>query len=193
MVAYLSEEMKTHTCIVGTVGLALLGSAAGARLAERLDGVYERFLEDRRAALPSLSDPFGVPAAARKVREVPAERLSQTGWKRNVVATVFWVGELPTEHNPTPNTCSAWDANWQENFGGCDDPAQRDGYLPPFFANTLKHVFQPPPCGNLEFWNLPVDNPVFSFKIKYLQRSKTLFLSGISWNLFQFHTVKTGI
>ena len=133
--------MKTHTCIVGTVGLVLLGSAAGARLADRLDGVYERFLEDRRAAIPSLSDPFGVPAAARKVHEIPAERLSQTGWKRNVVATVFWVGELPTEHNPTPNTCSAWDQNWRENFGGCDDPAQRNGYLPARFTPLLNPFY----------------------------------------------------
>jgi hypothetical protein len=43
-------------------------------------------------------------------------------WKKNVTCTVFWIGELPTENNPTPNTKSSWDTNWVENFGGYDDP-----------------------------------------------------------------------
>jgi hypothetical protein len=38
------------------------------------------------------------------------------------MATVFWVGELPTQNNPTPNTASSWDTQWTSNFGGYDDP-----------------------------------------------------------------------
>jgi len=53
-----------------------------------------------------------------------------TTWKRNVVATVFWVGEQPTENNPTPNDKSAWDQNWMANFGGYDDPNNREGFFP---------------------------------------------------------------
>lgn len=43
-------------------------------------------------------------------------------WKKNITCTIFWIGELPTENNPTPNTKSSWDTNWVANFGGYDDP-----------------------------------------------------------------------
>lgn len=43
-------------------------------------------------------------------------------WRLAVTATVFWVGEQPSERNPTPNTKSSWDQNWTSNFGGYDDP-----------------------------------------------------------------------
>lgn len=43
-------------------------------------------------------------------------------WKTDIVATVFWVGEQPTENNPTPNNMSSWDTEWEKNFGGYDDP-----------------------------------------------------------------------
>ena len=53
-------------------------------------------------------------------------------WKNNIVTTVFWVGEQPTQNNPVPNCKSSWDVNWAKNFGGYDDPDQRNrrGYLP---------------------------------------------------------------
>ena len=104
---------------LGLLSAAMLGTAQGSRLSERLQGVHEGVLENRREALPGLSDPYGIPAPARIVVERSHDRLRDgMPWKRNVVATVFWVGELPTENNPTPNTKSAWDQNWQENFRG---------------------------------------------------------------------------
>lgn len=120
----------------------LTGSAVGARLADRLAAVHDDFLDERRAALPSLSDPFGVPAAARVVIESSTESARDPlPWKRNVVATVFWVGELPTQNNPTPNIKSAWDQNWQENFGGYDHPERRNGYLPADFTPRLNPFY----------------------------------------------------
>ncbi len=134
--------MKTTRLAIGIVSAALMGSASGARLAERLAGVHESFLENRREALPSLSDPYGVPDAARVVIERSRDSLRDSlPWKRNVVATVFWVGELPTEHNPTPNTKSAWDQNWQENFGGYDQPDRRDGFCPEGFTPMLNPFY----------------------------------------------------
>src|SRR5271163_3779909 len=41
-------------------------------------------------------------------------------WKVDIVTTVFWVGERPTENNPVPNTRSAWDPDWVVNYGGYD-------------------------------------------------------------------------
>ncbi len=43
-------------------------------------------------------------------------------WKTNIVTTVFWIGEQPTQNNPVPNTKSSWDANWSSNYGGYDTP-----------------------------------------------------------------------
>lgn len=56
-------------------------------------------------------------------------------WKNNIVTTVFWVGEQPTQNNPVPNCKSSWDVNWARNFGGFDDPNPRSrrGYIPARF------------------------------------------------------------
>jgi hypothetical protein len=43
-------------------------------------------------------------------------------WKIRVTCTVFWIGELPSARNPTPNNKSSWDQNWVANYGGYDDP-----------------------------------------------------------------------
>jgi hypothetical protein len=120
----------------------LMGSASAMRLGDRLSMVHEDFLADRREALPGLSDPFGVPAVARVVMERPGDAFRDSSrWKRNVVATVFWVGELPTKNNPTPNTKSAWDQNWTENFGGYDHPERRNGWLPADFVPRLNPFY----------------------------------------------------
>jgi hypothetical protein len=45
---------------------------------------------------------------------------------RDVTATVFWVGEPPSEDNDEiANDESYWDADWEEHFGGFDDPDHR--------------------------------------------------------------------
>ena len=113
----------------------LAGSDAAILFGDRLNAAHESFLEDRRSALASLSDPFGVPQAARRVIERPTGpfRVSEE-WKRNIISTVFWVGEEPSQNNPTPNIMSAWDQNWQGTFGGYDHPDQRNGYGPAAFT-----------------------------------------------------------
>lgn len=57
-------------------------------------------------------------------------------WKRQIVTTVFWVGERPTVNNPVPNHKSSWDANWAANYGGYDnpDPSQRRNFIPVKFV-----------------------------------------------------------
>lgn len=133
--------MKTLTSAAVILGL-LSEAALGARLSDKLEATHESFLEDRRGALSGLSDPFGVPPAARVVLEESSSSFRhRAGWKRNIVTTVFWVGELPAENNPTPNNQSAWDPNWQRNFGGYDDPQSRDGYIPKAFVPKLNAFY----------------------------------------------------
>jgi hypothetical protein len=56
-------------------------------------------------------------------------------WKKNIVTTVFWVGERPTVNNPVPNHKSSWDQHWVKNFGGYDnpDPMARRNFIPKNF------------------------------------------------------------
>jgi hypothetical protein len=142
--------MKNLWTTAGIASASLIGSAA-ASLSDRLSNVHEGFLENRRVVLPLLSDPFGVPAAARVVAEQSQDHFrTASSWKRNVVATVFWVGELPTENNPTPNTMSAWDQNWQANFGGYDQPDRREGYLPAGFIPALNPFYVALPYNDVD-------------------------------------------
>lgn len=62
-------------------------------------------------------------------------------WKKNITATIFWVGERPTARNPTPNHASSWDTRWQVNFGGFDDPAKRSRYRPAGFIPKLNPFY----------------------------------------------------
>jgi len=57
-------------------------------------------------------------------------------WKKDITATVFWVGEKPSGANKTPNDKSSWDVNWAKNFGGFDnpDPSARVGFRPKGFV-----------------------------------------------------------
>jgi hypothetical protein len=57
-------------------------------------------------------------------------------WKKEIVTTVFWIGEQPSANNPTPNRSSSWDANWTKNYGGFDDPnpSHRENYIPAKFT-----------------------------------------------------------
>lgn len=66
----------------------------------------------------------------------PRDVYTRFPWKRNIVSTVFWIGETPTANNPVPNTVSAWDRKWTSNYGGYDDPDSdgREGYLPKGFT-----------------------------------------------------------
>lgn len=86
-----------------------------------------------RAGTPPLkADPFGT-VGLDFARTTTNERFP---WKKEIVTTVFWVGELPTGNNPVPNKSSSWDKNWTQSYGGYDNPTagHRNGYLPANFT-----------------------------------------------------------
>ena len=68
------------------------------------------------------------------VRRAVQQRTSHP-WKRNIMTTVFWIGEAAARNNPVPNDKSSWDTRWAHNYGGYDDPDPdaRRGYLPANF------------------------------------------------------------
>jgi hypothetical protein len=52
-----------------------------------------------------------------------------------VITTIFWIGEEAGSDNGfISNTKSAWDEQWQQRYGGIDDPSNRNGYLPALFT-----------------------------------------------------------
>lgn len=54
---------------------------------------------------------------------------------KDVIVSVFWVGEGGNlSNNFISNSASAWDENWEEHFGGVDDPENRRGLLPAEFT-----------------------------------------------------------
>jgi len=59
------------------------------------------------------------------VPTAPVVGFGKYPWHRNIMTTVFWIGERPTARNPVPNNRSAWDANWARNYGGYDNPDPR--------------------------------------------------------------------
>ena len=69
-----------------------------------------------RVVIPTSQQPI------QPVRPAPAVAANLYPWRQNIRATVFWIGEAPTQNNPTPNDKSSWDQRWVENFGGYDDP-----------------------------------------------------------------------
>src|SRR6185369_12284865 len=64
-------------------------------------------------------------------------------WKSNIVTTIFWIGEKPSENNPVPNRTSSWDNQWTKNYGGVDDPvpAHRSNYVPVKFTPKLNPFY----------------------------------------------------
>ena len=91
----------------------------------------------RENALMKVEPQVWVPTTSATAQSsLPRQPLfSRYQWKTNIITTVFWIGELPTKNNPTPNHASSWDPNWASNYGGYDnpDPAARNGFVPKGF------------------------------------------------------------
>lgn len=85
-----------------------------------------------RESSASLYSRSGAQASAAPLPRVFVPTLPRTAytrypWKTDIVATVFWIGEMSSANNPVPNHQSSWDTEWAKNYGGYDepDPARR--------------------------------------------------------------------
>jgi hypothetical protein len=91
---------------------------------------------------------------------IPTERTKTIyPWKKDIVTTVFWVGELAAQNNPVHNLSSSWDLNWKSSFGGYDDPKDRVGM---------------PGGGSIPRAFVPRENP-FYFALPYNDRTSSGF------------------
>jgi hypothetical protein len=72
-------------------------------------------------------------------------------WKKNILTTVFWIGNDTTTYDSMDNFKSAWDGAWTQNYGGTDDPIKRVGFLPKKFAATLNPFYVALPFNDLKY------------------------------------------
>jgi len=97
--------------------------AAKQRITDGFLHGFPRRSEDVR----SLSKDF---LTIRGIEQTSEDSASGYSWKIGIVSTVFWVGEIG---GSPANTRSAWDANWEQSYGGVDDPERRKGFEPAGF------------------------------------------------------------
>jgi hypothetical protein len=124
----------THTIAALLSSIASLfahGTVSKAEPAKsKLSKKSERKSDDSKVSIDSL---VFAPDHLRSAPPAPRERYP---WKRQIVTTVFWIGEKPTANNPVPNHSSSWDKQWAKNYGGFDDPnpANRSNFIPAKFT-----------------------------------------------------------
>ncbi len=97
---------------------------------------------------------FGSTVLTRNAFNTPPATSEHTRypWKEKIVTTTFWIGELPTENNPVPNTVSSWDKNWVANYGGSDTPLRsgRKDFIPATFTPRLNPFYVALPYNDME-------------------------------------------
>ena len=96
----------------------------------KLSKKSEKKLAESRVGVESLA------FAPSHLRSAPPSPGDPYPWRRQIVTTVFWIGEKPSENNPVPNRSSSWDKEWSKTYGGFDDPnpARRQDYTPVKFT-----------------------------------------------------------
>ena len=130
----------THAIAVLLSSVASLfahGTASKAEPAKtKFSKKSEKTADDRVLDVSSLAFTPGLLAAELQ----PGQRYP---WKSNIVTTIFWIGEKPSENNPVPNRASSWDREWTKNYGGVDDPdsAHRSNYIPVKFTPRLNPFY----------------------------------------------------
>ncbi|MES2923590.1 MAG: hypothetical protein V4819_18690 [Verrucomicrobiota bacterium] len=114
-------SLKTHL-----PSLVMLAFSAGHAAADIKGPAGGSVIQGSSAG--SVAPKVSVPTVSRPIVPVrppaapaPASRILYP-WKLQVTCTIFWIGEQPSDRNPTPNTKSSWDQQWTANFGGFDDP-----------------------------------------------------------------------
>jgi TonB family protein len=98
---------------------------------------------------------------------VPARRIARPSgdvfpWKRNVVTTIFWVGEEQVTGRTSPQHQSVWDKDWLKNFGGVDtpEPAARHDYIPISFVPRQNPFYCALPYNDIEQGQFKREAPI---------------------------------
>lgn len=135
--------------LIGPFGLALLTACARgfAPPTSTSESATATFTRATRTAPVTRRPPTEPPATIAPPEETEAvqgtatrelEVESEYPWHRDIVATVFWVGEGATVDNDfITNAESAWVTDWAGEFGGIDDPDNRNPDNPNYPAGFI--------------------------------------------------------
>lgn len=123
--------------------------------------VLQKHGADPASAIPGSvpTSPLDAPGLPRVFApSQPRETYTKYPWKKDIVATVFWVGEprIAEVQSPT-NTSSSWDTKWQETYGGYDDPDPNNrtwDFCPRSFVPKQNPFYIALPYNDTESWNL---------------------------------------
>jgi len=76
-------------------------------------------------------------------QEVPAQDSNDSGWKENIITSVFWIGQAIVSRNPVHNHASSWSRDWEAEYGGYDDPnpSHRRDFVPVTFTPRLNPFY----------------------------------------------------
>lgn len=127
------------TLILPIAGAAIL-SLHGMLCAQTPVPDNAEFLEHakklRAEALHTIDPPVAAPAynfAHGDTEKYP--------WKTGIVTAVFWIGSAGKDKGASG--ASAWDPQWQANYGGFDDPnpARRQDFVPKRFTPRLNPFY----------------------------------------------------
>jgi hypothetical protein len=127
-------------------------------LAQPVDALYRDRLETRstHTVFRGAGNPYGTASSINSdvTRSLLDWGQSREGaplpWRYNIIATVFWVGELASELNPISNVESAWDADWVMHYGGEDDPLVRLNFMPLSFVPKLNPFYVALPYNDVQ-------------------------------------------
>lgn len=122
--------MKPVTAIIGMVLAATAVWASEPQSSITASTDFQKFAQQlRENALLKIEPQVVTPTGLRA-------GFNRYPWKKQIVTTVFWVGEMPTQNNPVPNHKSSWDAQWAQNYGGFDNPnpGSRRNFIPLAFV-----------------------------------------------------------
>jgi hypothetical protein len=72
-------------------------------------------------------------------------------WKRDIITTMFWIGEGGSTISATDNIGSAWDEDWRTHNRGNDDPGDRNGYASADHASTINPFYVALPFNDLAY------------------------------------------
>jgi len=133
-------EMKpgtiTHTVAVLLSSISSVFSAALPAEPAPAKIKLSKKSSDKKSSEEGLISVDSLAFAPRHLNSGSAKPGERFPWKKEIVTTVFWIGEKPSGNNPTPNRASSWDKDWTKNYGGFDDPnpVNRSNYIPVNFT-----------------------------------------------------------
>ena len=126
--------MKPGT-ITHTLGVLLSSISSLFAHSSPAKGEPAKMKLSKRSERSSDNRLLNIDAVAFPPRHLGSEQ-ERFPWKRDIVTTVFWIGEVPAGNNPVPNHASSWDKDWAKSYGGFDDPnpAHRSDFMPVKFT-----------------------------------------------------------